>query len=516
MRRIAYDQRVSTLIEVRGGEREWAEAERCFEEHGWPVAGHHPRGEGPLRGVLDPDPASRVYEVEVRLFGAARGCDRGAAQRVRKAVRAARLEAYVLRAEPLVRDREMLPEWRAYSTRHRHSGPHGRWWRRAARYVVRAGRYDTGVRVTGTPRQALRLARTNATASATAGDTDSPSRVAVRPLDGRWRGNVRFWPEEEGERRLLRVFAGIIPATAAAVFASGHTGFAWWFWGVVAVVAGCAGVWAGTGLYREGRTAGVLVALVALCVFLSMGLGLLSGDGTGWTRTQILVTGVIVAVLGGLRLLVRQWTWGEWVAWAVPLAATLAASSFLAAGSLLHTLYADALSFSPDDLDVPAVWQTIAAVKLLTLLSLVMVVPAWWGYARHRHHFYAAPGEGFNIAMYVLLMLALLGGSALLALNSAEVAADKTKAAAIRGEDPPSYFGVEPEWTCVEPAVPVGRLSGEGPRLVPKRPYLSFGIAQGTAVLWDRVAKKPVKLRASQVRLVPAKSAMAVCGGAAS
>lgn len=78
-------------------------------------------------------------------------CDRGAAQRVRKAVRAARLEAYVLRAQPLVRDREVLQEWRAYSTSHRRGGPHGWWRRRAARYAVRAGRYDTGVRVAGAP-----------------------------------------------------------------------------------------------------------------------------------------------------------------------------------------------------------------------------------------------------------------------------------------------------------------------------------------------------------------------------
>lgn len=512
MRRTAYDQRVLTLIEVRGGERDWAEAERCFEEHGWPVIGHHPSGEGLSRGVLERDPATRVYEVEVRLFGSPRGCDRGAVMRVRKAVRAARLEAYVLRAEPLVRDREMLTDWRAYSTRHRPTSRHSWWRRRAFRFAVRLGRYDAGVRLTGSPRQALRLARADVAEEA-AGDA---SGVAVRPLDGRWRGRVEFWPEEETDRRLTRAGAWALVTSAAAVFAVRSHGDVRWLWSVMALVVGGVAVWSGSRVHRNDGVADAVGDLIAIGVFLLLGLGVPYSDGLGWSRRQILVTGVIVVVLVGLRLLVRQWTWGEWVAWAVPLVATLAVSSFLAAGSVLHALYAESLSLSPDDLDIPAIWQAIAAVKLLTLLSLVMVGPAWWGYARHRHHRYATPGESFNVAVYATLMLALLAGSAYLASRSAEGAADKTRGAAIRGEDPPSYFGVEPEWTCVEPAVPVGRLSGEGPRLVPERPYLSFGVAQDTAVLWDRVTKEPVKLRASQVRLVPAESARAACGEGAS
>ncbi|MFF4349671.1 hypothetical protein [Streptomyces sp. NPDC001530] len=203
------------------------------------------------------------------------------------------------------------------------------------------------------------------------------------------------------------------------------------------------------------------------------------------------------------------------MAWAVPLVVTPAASSFIAAGSVLHALYADGLDLAPDDLDVPGIWQVAAAVKLLVLLSVVMAVPAWWGYARHRHHFYATPGDGFNVVLYVLLLILMLGGAASLALDSAGIAVDRTTAAVKRGEDPPSYFGVQPEWTCVESVVSVSRLSGEGPRLRPARPYLSFGVVDGTAVLWDRATEQPVKLPANQVRLVPARSATAPCGGPA-
>lgn len=105
-----YDQRVRALVEVCGGPDDWVEAQRCFEEHGWPVRGFSTGGEPPRGSALDPDPEARVYEIEVRLFGAAKACDRGAAHRVRKAMRGAPLEAYVRFAEPVRRDREMFTQ----------------------------------------------------------------------------------------------------------------------------------------------------------------------------------------------------------------------------------------------------------------------------------------------------------------------------------------------------------------------------------------------------------------------
>ncbi|MHC8563879.1 hypothetical protein ACW23B_25105 [Streptomyces albidoflavus] len=105
---------------------------------------------------------------------------------------------------------------------------------------------------------------------------------------------------------------------------------------------------------------------------------------------------VVVLVVVGLAMLVRQRRAGEWAAWAVPLAVTLAVSTLVAAGSLLHAFYADGFGLTPGDLDVPPIWKALAAVKLLTLTSLALVPPALWGLARHRHHFYATPGESFN------------------------------------------------------------------------------------------------------------------------
>ncbi|MBT2510216.1 hypothetical protein J7I98_31055 [Streptomyces sp. ISL-98] len=113
--------------------------------------------------------------------------------------------------------------------------------------------------------------------------------------------------------------------------------------------------------------------------------------------------------------------------------------------------------------------------------------------------------------LYVVLLGVILLGVGILAWSSASSAAAATAAAAAKGEQPPSYFGVEPEWTCVEPAVPPAELPGEGGRIDPYRPYLAFGVAGGDAVLWDARTGKPLKVSAGKVRLVPAKSAGERC-----
>ncbi|MFG3548445.1 hypothetical protein [Streptomyces sp. NPDC047725] len=502
-----YDQRVRVFVQVCGGEHDWREAEARFEAHGWPVRDAHPAGRGPLGAALEPDPGSRVYEIEVRLFGAAKGSDRGAADRVRKVLRGARLEGYVRRAEPLERDREMCPHWRIVSTAHRRPGRQPAWRRHLARAATRLGRHDTGGFVAGGPRQALRLARANAPAGA------ARPAVAVRPLDGRRREPAPYRREEQTERSVYRLVLWSLPAAGALSLATAAVpGAPRWILGAGALFGACGAVWSGWDMSGEGkRYEGVVAAVICLLVFAAFGTGLLSGDGTAWSPLRTLTTAVVIAVLAGLWLLVRQWTWGEWVAWAVPLAATLTVSAFVAAGSVLHALYADGLSLSPSDLDVPPVWQFAAAVKLLVMLSLAMVVPAWWGFAKHRHHRYATPGDGTNIILNVCLFVAMLAGAGLQAWNSAGTAVDRTVTAAARGEDPPSYFGVEPEWTCVRLVVAADELAGEGAPLKPARPYLSFGVAGETAVLWDPATREPVKLPANQVWLGPATSGKAAC-----
>ncbi|MFD0208839.1 hypothetical protein ACFVH9_06850 [Streptomyces hirsutus] len=507
MTQTRYDQRVRVFVEIRGGAHDWQEAEERFERHGWPVRDAQLSGQGPLGAALSPDPESRVYEIEVRLFGTAKGSDRGAADRVRKVLRAAHLEGYVRRADPITRDRELLPHWRVFSTAGRRPGRQPAWRRRLVRAATQLGRHDTGGFVTGGPRQALRLARAGAPA-----DVPRPT-VAVRPLDGRWREPASHTGEEELERSVFRlVLWTSLPAGALTLASAAAPGVARWLMLAVALLGMCGAIRAGWNMSREGkRHEGVVLAVLCVLIFAALGTGLFSGDGTAWTPRQTIMTAVVAAVVAGLWLLVRQWTWGEWVVWAVPLVVTLAVSAFVAAGSVLHALYAEGLSLSPGDLDVPPVWQVAAAVKLLVMLSLVMIVPAWWGFAKHRHHRYAIPGDGTNIVLNVCLFVAMLIGAGVQAWNSAVTAVDRTIAAAERGEDPPSYFGVEPEWTCVRPVVPAKELPGEGPLLKPGTPYLSFGVSGDTAVLWDPATLEPVKLPANQVWLGPAESRNTSC-----
>lgn len=541
MRETPYDQRVAALVEVRGGSYDWEEAERRFEAHGWPVRASHPTGSGPTAGVLPPDPASRIYEVEVRLPGAARGSARGAAYRVAKMLRGACLEGYVRRTERIVRDRETVSQWQVFRTAHRTPPPATGNQRRLRRWMERLRRYDIGASVAGRPAQALRLARTSA-----AGGYDASAPFAVRPLDGRWRELSLYWPEDETDRRLRVVLLWALTVGVSLAFAQGRgvPGQVWWY--AVAACALARALWCGSRLFRPvsvrpvpvqqvpvrasgaangsgtpSRTGarsrfstqvrGATLALLACVIFTLIALRG-TGSGEARVRGQLAVTMVLVVVAGGLWLLMRQWTWGEWAAWVIPLVVTLATSSLLTAGSLLHSLYADGFGLSADELDVPSIWQLVATAKLVQLFSLVLTLPAAWGYARHFHYSRATPGDGFNGIGYLLLLVLLLVSGAGLALDSAATAVNRTEAAARDHADAlPSYFGVQPEWTCAQPVVPNAQLASRGPRLDPSRPYVLFAVTDDTAILWDPASGKPLKLPAGQVRLVLSKSASQRC-----
>ncbi|QIQ02622.1 hypothetical protein [Streptomyces liangshanensis] len=492
--RVRYDQRVLALIEVRGGSRDWAEAESVFEAHGWPVVGHEPRGQGASAGILSADAAARVYRVEIRLYGAARRAERGATWQVRNAARAAQLEMYVRRADRLDRDSEMLTEWLAYSTAHRA----GRL-ARVARRLARMGVFDAGTQVTGGPGEAFRLARAGL-------DGGSPRAVAVRPMDGRWKRPARMRRERQFDRRMAVFSIGTLVLVSSAAISAGQNGGSRYFWVAVALVAGCGALSAGgtVDLGRRWLNTAMAAGIIAMALLFTL------GEEGGLTETGGVRLLYGLTLLTGLWLLVRQWTWGEWATWAVPLTATLLISSLVGAGSVLHALYADSLQLTPGDLDVPPMWQFLSALRLVTLLMPVLLVPAVWGIAKHYH--YVVPGERVGGLMYVTILAAFLVAGGSLAMDSAEEAASLTEKAARQGHEAPHYYGVEPAWTCVEPTVPLASLPGEGPRFDPARPYLAFGVAGGDAVLWDRRAGEPLKVPAGKVRLVPAKSAQVRCG----
>ncbi|WP_327413375.1 NnrS multi-domain protein [Streptomyces sp. NBC_01233] len=520
MRRVRYDQRVLVLVEVRGEQRDWDQAEREFEEQGWPVVSWFARGEDVSAGVLRADPASRLYAVEVRLFGTRnRRTERAAAWRVQWLARRARLEMYARRCDLVDQDREQLTEWRLHTVGHRPPRApdpgaltvaqrlRRRWTLARARSTERRGRHDTGHVVTGTASEARRLSR-----MPMPGGTAAGPATDVRALYGRERSHIVPRREEDMRRRMYRFFGWLVVMVLCAVFARHHSGARTWFWSLAAVACFGGAMRVAFGVFAQGgRWHSLFVAVVAAAVFLSSGLGLTAPDGKPLTPVQVLQVLAVTASVLGLWLLVRQWSWGEWLTWGAPLAFGAVVSFAVTSGSVLHAMYADELDLTVDDLDVPGIWQATSAAKLLSLLSVALCVPAAWGIAKHLHVPIVSPVERLGIPLYVLAQVAVAAICAGLALDSAGNAATAVKSAAESKGPAPSYFGVEPEWTCVEPTVPAAELNTQGGTLRPEHPYLSFGEADGTVALWNAAADKPLKVPAGQVRLLPVNSGRTAC-----
>lgn len=520
VRGVRYDQKVLALVEVRGRERDWEQAEREFEQRGWPLVDSSVRGEGISAGVLRPDPGARLFVVEVRLFGARnRRTERAAAWRVERLAKAARLEMHVRRCELVERDRELLTEWLVHTVAHRPArtpAPRpltvaGRLHRRLtlarARYTERRGHHDTGMLVTGTASEARRLSRM----TLPGGGAPAGTGTDVRALHGKERAHIVTRREEDRQRWMYRLFGWLAAMSFCAVVARQQSGGRVWLWAVVATACFAVAVRVGSRMFLSGGRA---LSVFVTCAVAGMLLALALGPGTsgdGWTSSQMLMLAAVLTTVAGVWLLVRQWTWGEWLAWAAPMAFTVLASFVVASGSVLHAIYATELDLSPGDLDVPGIWQALSALKVLSFLSVALVVPALWGIAKHLHVTYLRPGEQLNAPLYVLAQILVVTQVLLLALSSADTAVKEVRAAAGDRTAPPSYFGVEPAWTCVEPTVPKAELNVQDGELDPARPLLSFGVADGEVALWHQDTEAAFKVPASQVRLLPAKDAKAPC-----
>ncbi|WP_240646989.1 NnrS multi-domain protein [Streptomyces globisporus] len=489
-----------------------------FDQRGWPVVTAFARGEGPSRGVLREAASARLYSVEVRFFGARnRRTELAAGWRVEQLARAVGLEMYARRCELVDRDREQLTGWRVHTVDHRPPrapapGPLTRMERlRRAVVVSRArisegcGYNDTGMVVTGTASEARRLSRMNLPGGSAPG-----AAVDVRPFHGRERSHIVPRREEDGWQRAFRIVAWLLAMVFCAAVARQHSGVRTWLWAGIAVLCFVGGARVAYGLFAVGgRVGSVLVCGVVAALLLAVFVG--AGDGRAWTPAQMLSAFAVTATVGGIWLLVRQWTWGEWLAWAAPLAFTAVVSFVVPSGSVLHALYADSLGVTPEDLDVPGIWQATSAVRLLSLLSYALFVPALWGIAKHVHAPFVSPVERLGVPLYVCTQLTVVVVCGLGALDSAREAVEDFRTAAVRKTAPPSYFGVEPEWMCVEPTVPAAKLGSRGGVLKPEHPYLSFGEAGGTVSLWDEPAGTAIQMPAEQVRLVPAADGRVRC-----
>ncbi|MFD7256930.1 NnrS multi-domain protein [Streptomyces sp. NPDC059874] len=495
-----------TLVEVRGEQRDFEEARAQFALQGWPVVDEFERGEGPSAGVLTADPGARLFVVEVRFFGARNGrTERAAGWRVRRLARTAVLEMYVRRTELVDTDREQLEEYRSHTTAHRPDP------RRAVggriRAAERAGRYDTGSIALGTPSEARRLARMGLP-----GGAPARADLDVRMSPRRGMREIELPREDEFNRRLARMFGWLLAmAFTVGCFRQLHGPARWVF---LAIGCGClvrALVCATRFFASRGRLFGFAGGCAAAVLLLS--LVWVRGPGFGgWTPRAMLLDAAVAVTVVGIWLLVRQWTtWTEWLTATVPLAVTLVTGLVVASGSVLHGLYGDGLDLTPDELDVPGLWQVAAGAKLVSYLGVGLLGPALWGIAKHLHFPFTRPGEHLNVLTYVLLYVGVVVSLGGLALDNAARAVEATKAAAEQRRQAPSYFGVKPDWMCVQPTVPVAELNAEGGLLDPARPYLFFGVADGMALLWNTDTDAPLKEPADEVRLVPTEEPAGAC-----
>ncbi|AYV30657.1 hypothetical protein EES41_28435 [Streptomyces sp. ADI95-16] len=503
MVRRRYDQRVLTLVEVRGEARDFEQAKAEFALQGWPVVEEFGRGEGPSAGVLTPDPRSRLYWVEIRFFGARGGrTERAAGWRVRGLAKAAVLEMYVRRTRLVDPDRELLEEYRSHTTAHRRD-PRRATGRRA-RALEGWGHYDTGSVALGTPSEARRLARM----ATPGGGVPAGADLDVRMSPRRGLRQIELPREEELTRRLAVLIGWSLGMAFAVVFLKEAGGPARWLW----IAVGCAclarALLAATRFYETGgRLFGFSCGCLTALLFLALAYW-----APGWTPAQLLLCAGMAVTPVGIWLLVRQWTtWSEWLTATVPLAVTLVTGLVVASGSVLHGLYGDGLDLTQEELDVPGLWQVAAGLKLITYLALGLLGPALWGIAKHLHLAFTRPGEYLNVIIYVLLYVLVLASLAGLAADNAARAVARTKAAAEQRREAPPYFGVRPEWVCVRPTVPTAELNAEGGLVDPRRPYLSFGTAGDTALLWNTDTGAPLKQRSDQVRLEPAKDPARPC-----
>lgn len=492
MHKAHYDQRVLALVEVAGGERDWREAEQVFEAEGWPVIEHFPSGAGPTAGVLDPDPSSRIYRIEVRIYGSTYRAATGAAWQVEKIARAARVHMQVRRADLIEKNPKQVFDWRIVPTQAVRSP-------RSALAQMRfaLGTQDNGTHVSGQPREALRLARRSAP------DGSLHPEVSVRPVRGGARSSTSIWGEAAPSGRIFLIAMGFTLGALPAAISGRHD-----------LVPLLSTLGSGFGLFAslDARSSDIHRVMPVLLLFGTMGMFTVSifADLSRFSPVQQMAIPMLPFIVYGVWLVARQWTWGEWVAWAAPLAATLLLSSFVGAAPVLHAWYAQELSISASDLDVPGIWQVGSALKLLSTMVFLLAVPALWGFARHFH--LIRTGDQFNFMLYVALLSALIIGCGLLSAQSAEQAASKTSIAAKKGGKAPPYFGVKPEWICIFPTVPQNQVASEGGRLDARRAYLSLGSSAGQVTVLELGSANPIKISTKEVALVPTISASRKCG----
>ncbi|WP_369357494.1 hypothetical protein [Streptomyces sp. cg2] len=506
---------VTTLVEILGGPAKWEKVEQHLHGLGWSYWKPTPKERRIARRAFHADPEdSSFLWVDVPIAGSPWRADREASWQVAAVCKATQVIVYDRLLWREEADRTLQPEWQVYSTRFRAwANPPAQartwskplWWLRKALYqaAIRTGLFDGGPRIHGGKTAVLHLAR------GMAAPTERED-IDVRPLDGRSRVGVVMHGEDALNRALALIMGPLFAMGLLLVLArqAGPVGVAvcW----LLALACASIAWWTALTLpWSRTPLRSALFSLLATALMACVALGV-PGVHKGMAPTQAVAMAAVTYYVAGLVLLGRRWRWQVLVASVLPLIATVVVAALPLTGRFLHDMYADELSLNTPETGVSGIWQLAASVKLLwPSLGAILFIAAGWGILRY-FHFIRPRSITAGVAAITALTLALtMTVSA--ALNSPKTASDKLKQAAIQGTAPPPYFGISPEWTCVIPTVPASELTEKGGTLRATEPYISFGIADGQVVLWNRTSEKPLRMAADQIRTTPQQTGTRGC-----
>ncbi|MGC4931987.1 hypothetical protein [Streptomyces sp. DT117] len=503
---LKFDQRAIAVVELLGTTTECDDFEQALRERRWPIL---QKEGGPSTAM---SARTTRYLLECRFPGSRVNARRGARERIEVVGDELQLDLNVEVTDLVVRDPEDRPVWFAYERPAADDPPaspptrRARWRGRARRWCAeRLAPYGTGRQVAAASRsRAQELATRTLPGAAT-----PSSRVTVRrsvgapdPAPG---AVIRRRRREAREIVKLCHAAAALMITSSLIARLWPQGFAaWWVLGAVAVAAlGSVAYW----LLRimPGKPGDALgTALVVGAVTVAVGTMIeLSGESDGPSGALSLVSVAAgYAVLTGIRLLVRQWSWRVVAPWLLPAVLPLALGFFPSLGLGLHALYLDAFGLNLEDVEIPRLWQVIATVRLGLAVNLWLIALAGLGYLQHLHWCVRDRWIGFTLLGFFALVL-LTSGVWNFGLQTAAHAGAGAVRAAASEKTVDAYFGISPQWVCVRPIGPVEDIHVDGGEFRPSRPYLKIGDASGTAVLWDPAEKSALKMPMDKLRIIP-------------
>ncbi|OEJ32427.1 hypothetical protein [Streptomyces subrutilus] len=510
-----WDQRAVALVVLRGTATDRGIFEAEVAAQGWDVL----ERDGPA--ATPTAESTCAYLVEVRFPGSGYRATTGARERLEAVADRLVLDMVVEAVQLVERDPLDLPVWHGYQPPRlppcttpvplpeRVRERAATWW------AVTLGPRDTGRQV-----RAESEAEARALAGrALPGAPPAPNGSSVRRSMGT--GPRPAGQQVPRRRGPARQFAMVRFPVLLALLCGAWTGALWGrgpgaWWPVLpclaVALAGAAVVLrrAAPALPASGVGAAAFALVAGVCVIAAHAVATAPDTATGFAFVAVGI-GIGSMVGTGVWLLVRQSSWGRALPWLLPAALPLVVVLLPGFGLTLPAAYLDSFGVDLEDVEVPAAWRVIGALKVVAALALWLLAPAFIGYAKHLHYLVKDRWMAYTVAGFLLFYCTVASAWAL-ALQPAAAAGARAVAAAAEGRTPPFYYGIKPEWMCVWTVADVDKVPVEGGRLARGSAYLLLGDAGGTAVLWDAREKQALKVPLAFLRLVPADAPRQPCG----